>query len=112
MKSRRIVRKKVESIQPNKKIHKEKIQKYAYVEVHWLDIVGDAGWQSFDQLKESQLGRMVSRGWLYSTDKGVTRIFSDYGLKDKKEGDEGYIETVGGTTIIPNSVVTKIIRIK
>ena len=112
MKSRRIVRKKVESIQPNKKIHKEKIQKYAYVEVHWLDIVGDAGWQSFDQLKESQLGRMVSRGWLYSTDKGVTRIFSDYGLKDKKEGDEGYIETVGGTTIIPNSVVTKIIKIK
>ncbi len=112
MKSRRIVRKKVEAIQPNKKIHKEKIQKYAYVEVHWLDIVGDAGWQSFDQLKDSQLGRMVSRGWLYSTDKGVTRIFSDYGLKDKKEGDEGYIETVGGTTIIPNSVVTKIIRIK
>ena len=112
MKSRRIVRKKVETIQPNKKIHREKIQKYSYVEVHWLDIVGDAGWQSFDQLKESLLGRMVSRGWLYSTDKGVTRIFSDYGLKDKKEGDEGYIETVGGTTIIPNSVVTKIIRIK
>ena len=48
MKSRRIVRKKVEAIQPNKKIHREKIQKYSYVEVHWLDIVGDAGWQSFE----------------------------------------------------------------
>ena len=55
---------------------------------------------------------MISRGWLYSTDKGVTRIFSDYGLKDKKEGDEGYIETIGGSTIIPNSVITKLIKIK
>ena len=39
-------------------------------------------WQSFDQLKRAQLGRMVSRGWLVSRAKGVTRIFADYGLKD------------------------------
>ena len=95
MRSKRLFRKKAENIQPDKKIHKEKIDKYPFVEVHWLDI-----------------GRMISRGWLYSTDKGVTRIFSDYGLKDKKEGDEGYIETVGGSTIIPNSVITKLIKIK
>ena len=112
MRSKRLFRKKSENIQPDKKIHKEKIDKYPFVEVHWLDIVGEAGWQTFDQLHTSQLGRMISRGWLYSTDKGVTRIFSDYGLKDKKEGDEGYIETVGGSTIIPNSVITKLIKIK
>ena len=54
---------------------------------------------------------MVSRGWLVSSAKGVTRIFADYGLKDGKEGDEGNIETIGGTTIIPNSVVTKIVKL-
>ena len=112
MKSRRLFKKKTDPIQPNPKIHKEKIDKYPFVEVHWLDIVGEAGWQTFDQLAQSQLGRMISRGWLLSTNKGVTRIFSDFGLKDKKEGDEGFIETVGGSTIIPNSVITKLIKIK
>ena len=57
MKSRRL-----KKIQPNPKIHKEKIDKYPFVEVHWLDIVGEAGWQTFDQLHTSQLGRMISRG--------------------------------------------------
>ena len=107
MKSRRL-----KKIQPNPKIHKEKIDKYPFVEVHWLDIVGEAGWQTFDQLMKAGLGRMVSRGWLVSREKGITRIFCDFGLKDGKEGDEGCIETIGGTTIIPNSVITKIIELK
>ena len=54
---------------------------------------------------------MVSRGWLVSRGKGVTRIFADYGLKDGRDGDEGQVETIGGTTIIPNSVITKIVRL-
>ena len=108
-KSRTYRRKK--SVDINKKIHFEKIERYPFVEVHWLDIVGMTDWQTFDQLKRAQLGRMVSRGWLVSRSKCVTRIFADYGLKDGKEGDEGNIETIGGTTIIPNSVVTKIVKL-
>ena len=72
--------------------------------MHWLDIVGEAGWQTFDQLHASQLGRMISRGWLYSTDKGVTRIFSDY-IKSK---DQPTFEDIGSTTIIPTSVIVSI----
>ena len=79
--------------------------------MHWLDIVGETGWQTFDQLMKSGLGRMVSRGWMVSREKGVTRIFADYGLKDGRDGDEGHIETIVGTTIIPNSVITKIVKL-
>ena len=107
--SRRLHRRK--TLDLNTKIHKEKIERYPFVEVHWLDIVGETGWQSFDSLMKSGLGRMVSRGWLVSCKNGITRIFCDYGLKDGKEGDEGFIETIGGTTIIPNSVITKITKL-
>jgi hypothetical protein len=110
MKSKRLHRKK--TLEINTKFSKEKIERYPFVEVHWLDIVGETGWQTFDQLMKSGLGRMVSRGWLVSREKGITRIFCDYGLKDGKEGDEGHIETIGGTTIIPNSVITKIVELK
>jgi hypothetical protein len=73
MRSKRLFRKKAENLRPDKKIHKEKIDKYPFVEVHWLDIVGEAGWQTFDQLHTSQLGRMISRGWLYSTDRPLLK---------------------------------------
>ena len=104
-------RRKVKRIEADIKIEKDKIDRYPFVEIQWLDIVGETGWQSFDQLSKAGLGRMVSRGWLYSRDKGITRIFSDYGYKDGKEGDEGSIETIGGSTIIPNSVITKITKL-
>lgn len=109
MKSRRLQRKK--TLELNTKFSKEKIERYPFVEVHWLDIVGETGWQTFDQLMKSGLGRMVSRGWMVSREKGVTRIFADYGLKDGRDGDEGHIETIGGSTIIPNSVITKIVKL-
>ncbi len=110
MKSKRLL-KKTKHIDLNIKFPKEKIEHYPFVEVHWLDIVGETGWQTFEQLKKSQLGRMISRGWLVSREKGVTRIFADYGLKDGRDGDDGHIETIGGSTIIPNSVVTKIVKL-
>ena len=49
--------------------------------MHWLDIVGETGWQTFETLKKSQLGRMVSRGWLVSREKGgnknLCRLWSE-----------------------------------
>ena len=99
MKSRRLQRKK--AIEVNNKIHKEKIERYPFVEVHWLDIVGETGWQTFDTLMKSGLGRMVSRGWLVSRKKGITRIFCDYGLKDGKEGDDEAGEDARASQVVP-----------
>jgi hypothetical protein len=80
--------------------------KYPMVEIHWLDIVSDSSWQSFKQLKELQLPVCVTKGHLFSQAKGVTRVFADYYLNDKKELDE-----IGNTTIIPTSVIKEIKKI-
>jgi hypothetical protein len=50
--------------------------KYPMVEIHWLDIVSDSSWQSFKQLKELQLPVCVTKGHLFSQDKGITRVES------------------------------------
>jgi hypothetical protein len=70
--------------------------KYPMVEIHWVDIVSDSSWQSFKQLKELQLPVCVTKGHLFSQDKGITRVFADYSLNDKKELDE-----IGNTRIDP-----------
>ena len=90
---------------------KSEIDKYPMVSVEWFDIVSDSSWSTFNEVKKAKLATCITKGHLLSQAKGVTRIFCDYGLKDGKEGDEGYIETIGGTTIIPNSVITKIIKL-
>jgi hypothetical protein len=80
--------------------------KYPMVEIHWVDIVSDSSWQSLKQLKELQLPVCVTKGHLFSQDKGITRVFADYSLNDKKELDE-----IGNTTIIPTSVIKEIKKI-
>ena len=76
------------------------------VEVVWLDIVSESGWQDIEQLKEQKLATCVTKGHLLSQVKGVTRIFGDYSTNDK-----GEIEQIGNTTIIPNSVIVSIKKI-
>ena len=51
---------------------------YPYVEIKWLDIEGDAGWSSTKDLKNQKLPVCVSKGYLLSQSKGITRIFTDY----------------------------------
>jgi hypothetical protein len=58
--------------------------KYPMVEIHWVDIVSDSSWQSLKQLKELQLPVCVTKGHLFSQDKGITRVFADYSLNDKR----------------------------
>ena len=79
---------------------------YPMVEVKWLDICSDSSWQSIKQLQESTLPTCVTKGHLLSQTKGVTRIFGDY-----SEKENGEIEELGNTTIIPNSVITSIRKI-
>ena len=80
------------------------IEDYAFVEIEWADIEGDAGWSSTKQLKMEKLPTCVSKGYLVSQQKGVTRIFTDY-IKTK---DKNTFEDIGNTTLIPTSVIQSI----
>ena len=81
-----------------------KIESYPFVEIKWLDIEGDAGWSNTKDLKKEELPVCVSKGYLLSQSKGITRIFTDYILnKDKPTFD-----TIGNTCIIPTAVIQSI----
>ena len=83
---------------------KSEIEKYPMVSVEWYDIVSDSSWSTFDQLKKAKLATCITKGHLLSQTKGVTRVFGDYSF-----GDDGKsIESIGNTTIIPNSVIKDI----
>jgi hypothetical protein len=69
-----------------------------------FDIEGDAGWSSTKDLNKEKLPTCVSRGYLLSQAKGVTRIFTDY-IKTK---DKPTFDNIGNTTIIPTSVIISI----
>ena len=82
-----------------KKVRSE-IEKYPMVSVEWYDIVSDSSWSTFDQLRKAKLATCITKGHLLSQTKGVTRVFGDYSF-----GDDGKsIESIGNTTVIPNSV--------
>ena len=81
------------------------ITKYPFVEIEWADIEGDAGWSDTRALNKSKLPICVSRGYLVSQTKGVTRLFGDY-IRSKDKTTE--FETIGNTTIIPTSVIQNI----
>ena len=83
---------------------KDQIDKYPMVVVEWYDIVSNSSWSSFDELKKSKLAICITKGHLLSQTKGVTRLFGDYSYAEN--GID--IETIGNTTIIPNSVITQI----
>jgi len=80
------------------------ISKYPYVEIEWVDIEGDDGWSTLSSLDKDKLPVAVSKGYLLSQRKGVTRIFRDY-IKSK-EGNT--FEDIGSTVIIPTSVIVSI----
>ena len=58
------------------------------------------GWIS----KLEKLPTCVSKGYLVSQQKGVTRIFTDY-IKTKNKDT---FEDIGNTTLIPTSVIQSI----
>ena len=83
---------------------KSEIDKYPMVSVEWFDIVSDSSWSTFDQVKKAKLATCITKGHLLSQTKGVTRLFGDYSFADNGVD----IESIGNTTIIPNSVVKEI----
>ena len=99
---RRVKNKKI--IPLNLKSLGNKIEAYPFVVIEWLDIEGDSGWSSTKDLNKLKLPVCVSRGYLLSQQKGVTRIFTDY-IKTKEQTT---FDNIGNTTIIPTSVITSI----
>tara|TARA_R110000803_G_scaffold15262_1_gene42405 strand:+ start:4 stop:342 length:339 start_codon:yes stop_codon:yes gene_type:complete len=81
---------------------------YPFVEIKWLDIEGDAGWCNTKDLNKEELPVCVSKGYLLSQSKGITRLFSDY-IESKNKPT---FDNIGNTTIIPTSVIVSIRRIK
>lgn len=100
------VKRKNKKILIPKKVETE-IEKYPMVSVEWFDIVSDSSWTNFETLKNSDLATCITKGHLLSQSKGITRIFGDYSLSE----DRKKIETIGNTTIIPNSVIKEIKKI-
>jgi|TARA_R110000803_G_scaffold225_3_gene872 hypothetical protein len=84
-----------------------KIEAYPFVEIEWSDIEGDAGWSDTKSLNKEKLPTCVSKGYLVSQAKGVTRIFTDY-IKTK---DKDTFDNIGNTTIIPTAVIVSIKKI-
>ena len=83
---------------------KTEIEKYPMVSIEWYDIVSDSSWSTFEQIKKAKLATCITKGHLLSQTKGVTRVFGDYSF-----GEDGKsIESIGNTTVIPNSVIKDI----
>ena len=91
----------------NKKAKLE-IDRYPLVEVRWTDVVSEAGWQPVRDVIKSKLPECVTKGHLLSQSKGITRIFGDF----SKGKEEGAVEEVGNTTLIPNSIIISIKKIQ
>jgi len=83
------------------------ISAYPFVEIKWWDIEGDAGWSDTKSLNKEKPPVCVSKGYLLSQSKGITRIFSDYILNKEKPT----FDTIGNTTIIPTTVIQSIRKI-
>ena len=78
-------------------------ERYPLVSVQWIDICSDSSWQSIPTAQAAKLPVCVTKGHLLSQSKGITRIFGDY-----SEKEDGSIDEIGNTTIIPNSVIVSI----
>tara|TARA_R100000664_G_scaffold27630_3_gene38459 strand:+ start:3241 stop:3537 length:297 start_codon:yes stop_codon:yes gene_type:complete len=83
---------------------KNQIDKFPMVAVEWYDIVSNSSWSTFDEIKKAKLATCITKGHLLSQTKGVTRLFGDYSFADNGVD----IESIGNTTIIPNSVIKDI----
>jgi len=74
------------------------------VTVLWVDITSDATWKDPVDFDKESLPVCVSTGYLWSKNSNFVKLFADYSLKQN-----GEIDDLGSTTIIPTSVIIKII---
>ena len=74
------------------------------ITVLWVDITSDSNWKEPKDFDKETLPVCVSTGYLWSKNNNFVKLFADYSLKDN-----GDIDDLGNTTIIPTSVIIKII---
>jgi len=92
----------------NKKAKRE-LDRYPMVEVQWTDIISDSGWQNVASFTKAKLPICVTKGHLLSQAKGLTKVFGDFALKNQETGE---IDEIGNATIIPTSVIIKIMKLR
>jgi hypothetical protein len=92
----------------NKKAKRE-LDRYPMVEVQWTDIISDSGWQNVASFAKAKLPICVTKGHLLSQAKGLTKVFGDFALKNQETGE---IDEIGNATIIPTSVIIKIMKLR
>ena len=74
------------------------------VTVLWVDITSDSNWKEPVDFDKETLPVCVSTGYLWSKNDNFVKLFADYSLKDN-----GEIDDLGNTTIIPTTFIIKII---
>ena len=79
---------------------------YPFVMIYWNDIESDSSWRDISDLLKDTLPLCISSGWLISDEKGIYKLASDFNFNE-----DGTVNEVGNTTIIPFSVVKKVIKI-
>ena len=89
-----------------KRGEKNQISNYPLVQIKWYDIMSESLWISIEDAKKMKLPTCTTKGHLLSQIKGVTRVFGDYA-----EDENGDIDELGNTTIIPTSVIVDIKKI-
>ena len=76
---------------------------FKFVHVYWIDITSDSSWRSVEDVKEENLPRCLSTGFLVSDEDEVIRLVSDFNFKE-----DGSIDECGNSTIIPRHNVYEI----
>lgn len=94
-------------MQKKRYLPKLDIMKHDFVMVYWYDIESDSNWREKDDLITDELPICISSGWLIKKDNKVTRLASDFNLDNN-----GKVNEIGNSTIIPTCVIQKIIKIK
>ena len=76
---------------------------YKFLHVFWIDIKSDSSWRSEEDVKDDNLPRCLSTGFLIDDDGEMIRLVSDFNFKD-----DGSIDECGNSTIIPKCVVQEV----
>ena len=56
---------------------------YKFVHVFWIDIQSDSSWRSVEDVKDDNLPRCLSTGFLIDDDGEMIRLVSDFNFKAK-----------------------------
>ena len=78
-------------------------KKYYFYTIKWLDITGDAGHKSKEEMDKLPISKMITQAYLFNKDKKNIRTFASY-----EEGDELFSDR----NVFPRGCILKMEKIK